>query len=390
MITFEQALDEVTKEIPALGIEKIALSESLGRVLAQDISSDINMPPFDKAAVDGFACRRTDLEKPLQIIETIAAGAVPQKAVVEGRCAKIMTGAMVPEGADCIVMVEETELLEDGLVKILNQKTKNNIAYQAEDIQSGEVVLQSNTLIAPQHQAVMAAVSAAEIMVYKKARVTVFSTGDELVEPEQQPKQGKIRNSNGIQLVNQASRMGCEVRYGGIIPDTAADSERMIRAAYEWSDVILLSGGISMGEFDFIPSVLQQLAFDIRFQTVSVQPGKPTVFGRSGQKFVLALPGNPISSFNIFELLAKPLIYRLMGYAYTAKRFEFPMAVDYKRKRAGRLAFIPAKLDQNGVNPVSYHGSAHINALSASDVIFEVPIGTSDLLKGEKVHVRFI
>jgi len=390
MIKFEQALDEVTKAIPTLGKEKTPLKESLGRVLAQAVVSDINMPPFDKAAVDGFACRRADLEKPLDIIETIAAGTVPQKIVVEGKCAKIMTGAMLPQGADCVVMVEETELLQDGKVKILNPKTKNNIAYKAEDIQSGEVVLESNTLIAPQHQAVMAAVGAAEIAVYRKARVTVFSTGDELVEPDLQPEQGKIRNSNGIQLVNQASRMGCEVRYGGIIPDTAADSERMIREAYKWSDVILLSGGISMGEFDFIPAVLQKLNFDIKFQTIAVQPGKPTVFGRSGDKFVMALPGNPISSFNIFELLAKPMIYRLMGYAYMAIRFEFPLAVDYKRKRSARLAFIPAILDENGVNPVGYHGSAHINALSAANVLFEVPIGTTDMLKGEKVHVRFI
>ncbi|MDY0086648.1 MAG: molybdopterin molybdotransferase MoeA [Bacteroidales bacterium] len=390
MITFEQALDEVTKAIPSLGKEKIPLADSLGRVLAQNVSSDIQMPPFDKAAVDGFACRRADLEKPLEVVETIAAGKVPQKTILEGKCAKIMTGAMLPEGADCVVMVEETELLPDGSIKILNPKTKNNIAYKAEDIQSGEVVLQSNTLIAPQHQAVMAAVGATEIMVYQKARVTVFSTGDELVEPEQQPEQGKIRNSNGIQLVNQADRMGCEVRYGGIIPDTAEDSERMIREAYAWSDVILLSGGISMGEFDFIPTVLQKLQFDIKFKTISVQPGKPTVFGRSGDKFVMALPGNPISSFNIFELLAKPMIYRLMGLAYTAKSFEFPLAVEYKRKRSARLAFIPAILDENGVNPVDYHGSAHINALSAANVLFEVPIGTTEMHKGDKVHVRFI
>jgi len=145
-----------------------------------------------------------------------------------------------------------------------------------------------------------------------------------------------------------------------------------------------------MGDFDFIPAVLQKLQFDIRFQTIAVQPGKPTVFGRSGNKFVMALPGNPISSFNIFELLAKPMIYRLMGFAYTAKRFKFPLAVDYKRKRSARLAFIPAILDDDGVNPVGYHGSAHINALSAANVIFEVPIGATEMQKGDKVHVRFI
>ena len=145
-----------------------------------------------------------------------------------------------------------------------------------------------------------------------------------------------------------------------------------------------------MGDFDFIPAVLQKLQFDIKFRTIAVQPGKPTVFGRSGDKFVMALPGNPISSFNIFELLAKPMIYRLMGLAYTAKSFEFPLAVEYKRKRSARLAFIPAILDENGVNPVDYHGSAHINALSAANVLFEVPIGTTEMHKGDKVHVRFI
>ncbi|MDA3943810.1 MAG: molybdopterin molybdotransferase MoeA [Bacteroidetes bacterium] len=391
MISFEEAYKIVTSDIQPLSAEIVTLADSRGRVLSERIVSDMNMPPFDKAAVDGFACRRVDLGKALKVTAVIPAGSATAQAIEEGCCAKIMTGAMIPAGADCVVMVEETAIAADKTVIVKNLKTKNNIAYKAEDIQQGDSVIPAYTLIKPQHMAVMAAVGAVNPQVFRRVRLTVFSTGDELVEPKQKPKTGQIRNSNGIQLINQAAAMGCEARYGGIIPDDESASRKLISEALVWSDVLIMSGGISMGDFDYIPQILNDLGFQLHFQTIAVQPGKPTVFGSSGEKFVMALPGNPVSSLNIFELLAKPMLYRLMGYAFEPQRILLPLSQDYRRKRASRLAFVPARLtSESAVEPIGYHGSAHISALVEATALFEVPVGTDFIAKGEQVHVRFI
>lgn len=381
----------MTTEVPVLPIETVKLHDVHGRVLAQDVCSDMDMPPFNKAAVDGYACRRADMEKELKVVEVIGAGSVPQKKITAGCCAKIMTGGMVPDGADCIVMVEQTAQTDDQKVVVTNTKTKDNIALRGEDIAKAAQVIPAGTLIQPHHLAVLAAVGALQVEVYQRVKLTVFSTGDELVEPDENPRLAKIRNSNGIQLIHQALELGCQVTYGGIIPDNEAQSRKMISQAFDTSDVLVLSGGISMGDFDYIPQILQELNVELLFKSVAVQPGRPTVFGRSGNKFVFALPGNPVSSFNIFELLAKPFLYRMMGFAYQPLAIRLPLANDYQRKNTSRHAFVPATINMNGeIVPIDYHGSAHISALVNAKALFSVPIGTDKLLKGALVDVRLI
>ena len=218
MISLEEAYVIVTSDLPLTNCEQIDFNLANGRVLAEDIFSDMDMPPFDKSAVDGYACRRADIGSPMQLLEVIAAGKIPSKKIVKACCSKIMTGAMLPEGADCVVMVEQT-IEMDSVVTVTDLKTKNNIASKAEDIKKGEKVLSKGTLIKPQHIAVLASVGAVLPLVYKKVRVCVFSTGDELVGPEIIPDLSQIRNSNGSQLVSQAERMSVSVTYGGILPD---------------------------------------------------------------------------------------------------------------------------------------------------------------------------
>lgn len=390
MITFEEAFRIITSNIPVKETERIHFQLSAGRVLAEDIHSDLNMPPFDKAAVDGYACRRADLHQPMQLLEVIAAGRQPEKDILPGCCSKIMTGAMLPKNADCVVMVEHSMIDEEGKVIILEKNTKNNIAYLGEDISEGEKVLTKGLLIKAQHIAVLAAAGAINPLVYKKVITTIMSTGDELVEPDQHPVAGKIRNSNGSQLVEQLRATGAEVIYGGIVPDDVEITRQMISNALKNSDVIILSGGISMGDFDYIPAILKELGFQILFQSLAVQPGKPTVFARSENKFILGLPGNPVSSFNIFELLGKPFLYRLMGHQQKDLNLRLPLAENFSRKGSGRLGFVPALLKNGMVVPIHYHGSAHINALVNADVLFSVPLGISELHAGDLVDVRFI
>lgn len=391
MIGFEEALEKVTQSANSLEVEQIDFNHSIGRVLAEDVQSDIDMPPFDKSAMDGYACRFENLKNPLEVLEVIPAGRPPAKTIGKNQCSKIMTGSKMPEGANCVIMVEQTEELPTDRIRFIAEKTKSNFVPRGEDVKRGDLVLKRGTLIKPQHIAVMASVGCILPVVYRKARVGVLSTGDELVEPSVFPGESKIRNSNAYQLLNQARRMGCEARYFGIAGDNEEDSRKMIEKALEESDVVLLTGGVSMGDFDFIPKVFGQLNIEVLFDSVAVQPGRPTVFGISGHKYIFGLPGNPVSSFNVFELLVKPLLYKIMGHDYVPLKLRLPLGKDYKRKKSTRKSYLPVKVDEQGrVIPIAYHGSAHVHALVFADGLISIPVGKTELKKGELVDVRQI
>ena len=371
--------------------EKINFTNSLGLILANDIFSDIDMPPFDKSAMDGYACKMTDINQELEVIEVIPAGKSPKKEIKQGECAQIMTGAMIPNGADCVLMVEHTEKTADNRIKYLKEKTKDNICYKAEDVQTGQKVIEKGTLIKPQHIAILASVGATEIEVYQKPKVGVISTGDEIVEPHVKPGPSKIRNSNGYQLFSQIERCNAIANYVGIASDNEEDTYHVIMKAMEENDVILLSGGVSMGEFDFVPYIMQKAGIDIKFQKIAVQPGKPTTFGIKESKRIFGLPGNPVSSYIQFELLVRPLLAEMMGHTFNPLQISMEMGIDHSRKRSERMSWYPITIADNGtVIPASYHGSAHIHGLESADGISFFPIGKAEIKKGEKVHVRLI
>jgi molybdopterin molybdotransferase len=389
MIAFEEALNIVLSTAKPLKAETVSLHQSLNRVLAMDVFSDMDMPPFDKSAVDGFACRKADLERTLTVIELIKAGKVPMKSVGEGQCSKIMTGAMIPVCADTVIMVEDTEELSDEIIRFTGQKTGVNICFRAEDIRKGDKVLEKGTLIHPGQIAVLASVGCVSPVVYRQPVVAVLSTGDELVEPDQVPKSSQIRNSNATQLTAQIEAMNVVPLYFGIVPDDEEKTRSAIEEAFAESDVVLLTGGVSMGDFDFIPGILQEQKVEILFNRIAVQPGKPTVFGHRDDKYVFGLPGNPVSSFVQFEMLVKPLLYALSGHTYRPVQFKLPLAVDYSRRNNQRKAFVPVTfLPSGGVMPIEYHGSAHIHAYVGADGIMSVPLGITHFKKGDLVDVR--
>ena len=391
MILLEEAYKIVMDSVELMKTEKINFTNSLGLILANDIFSDIDMPPFDKSAMDGYACKMTDINQELQVIEVIPAGKSPEKEIQSGECAQIMTGAMIPNGADCVVMVEHTEKTAENRIKYLKEKTKDNICYKAEDVQTGQKVIEKGTLIKPQHIAILASVGATEIEVYQKPKVGVISTGDEIVEPHVKPGPSKIRNSNGYQLFSQIERCNAIANYVGIASDNEEDTYHVIMKAMEENDVILLSGGVSMGEFDFVPYIMQKAGIDIKFQKIAVQPGKPTTFGIKESKRIFGLPGNPISSYIQFELLVRPLLAEMMGHTFNPLQISMEMGIDHSRKRSERMSWYPITIADNGtVIPASYHGSAHIHGLESADGISFFPIGKAEIKKGEKVHVRLI
>jgi molybdopterin molybdotransferase len=389
MITFEQALDTINQIPVTTQIEQVRLEDAVGRILANDVFSDVEMPPFNKAAVDGYACRRVDLPGPLEVVEIIPAGVVPEVVLAQGHCSKIMTGAMVPEGADTIIMIEYTEVDQNGSVVFNRDKTSANIAWQAEDVKEGQMVLQKSTLLKPHHIAILAAVGVAEPSVFKRPVIGVISTGDELVEPDVKPRPGQIRNSNAHQLIAQAKAMGLDSVYLGIAADTPESIELMMEKGFNQCDILLLTGGVSMGDFDHVPAVLERIGVKVLFKSIAVQPGRPTVFGVRENKFLFGLPGNPVSSYVQFELLVKQLAFRLMGYSYKPMVVKLPMAADFTRRKGERKSFMPVRINAEGkIEPLEYHGSAHIHAYEGADGIMAVEIGETKIASGEYRNVR--
>lgn len=387
MIPFEDAYRIVMESAVALGTETAPLFEASGRVLAADIASDIDMPPFDKSAMDGYACREEDLGAPLEVVDTIPAGRMPVRAIGPGQCAKIMTGAVVPEGADCVVMIEHTEMRDEKVV-VTRKTGALNICYRAEDVKKGDVVLRKGTLLSPSEVAVLAAVGRAEVPVYRRPVVGIAATGNELVDPSGTPEAAEIRDSNRAQLFTQAELAGCRPVDLGIVPDERGAIAEVIAREEARTDVFLFSGGVSMGEFDFVPEVLRERGFDLLFEEVAIKPGKPTVFAKKEGAYAFGLPGNPVSTFVIFELFVRPFCFALMGCGCTGLTVTAELAEDVRRRKSDRLAHFPVRFDAKGrVRPVEYHGSAHIHAYAAADGFISMPIGTTEMRAGASVRV---
>lgn len=392
MIPFEKALEIVLKNALTSGEEKILLDEAAGRVLSRDVFSDIDMPPFDKSAVDGFACRIQDAGygMELRVIETIPAGAVPLKVISPGECSRIMTGGMLPAGADAVIMVEDTEISSTDTIKCLKEETSQNICYRAENIKDGQKVLGKGTRIEPAHFAVLASVGSTEIWVARQPHIGIISTGNELVEPGQKPGGSQIRNSNACQLMAQCRQIPVRSTYFGIADDSLEELKDKLSMALFESDIVILTGGVSMGDFDYVPEAMESMGARILFKSVAIQPGRPTVFARYNEQFIFGLPGNPVSSFVLFELMVKPFVMKIMGCHDEPRVFSMPMGVDFSRKKSARKSVIPVYIENGEVFPLEYHGSAHINAYTKASGMMIIDVGQTELKKGESTHVRFL
>jgi molybdopterin molybdotransferase len=390
MIPFEKAFEIVLSSARMLGAERVGISEAVGRVLAEDVKSDIDMPPFNKSAMDGYACRREDLGDELGVIEIIAAGVVPKKKVGQKQCAKIMTGAQVPEGADCVIMVEFTEKTNADKIRFTGKETADNICLKAEDIKAGQTVLTKGTLIGLKHVATLASAGCANPLVAVAPRVGVVSTGDELVEPSERPSSSQIRECNSFQLAAQLQAVGAVGRNYGIVRDTKEAIDSAIKTAMEENDVVCVCGGVSVGDYDFVPEIFKQNGFELLFEKVLIQPGKPAVFGIGGNVFCFGVPGNPVSGFVIFELFIKPFVYKLMGHDFVPLEVDVPLGRAVRRKKTGRPSWIPVVITDGKAFGVEYHGSAHFGALCGADGLVCIPKGTAEIKEGTIVRVRRI
>ena len=391
MMKFDEAFEVVMGSARRLGTERVAIIHAANRILAEDVKSDMDMPPFDKAAMDGYACRREDLANELTVIETILAGCVPKNTIGHNQCAKIMTGSIVPSGADCVIMKEYVDVLGENTIRFAGEKTKGNICKKGEDVKAGDTVLNKGTLLKPQHIAVLASVGHTQPLVAQRPRVAVIATGDELVEPASKPGPSQIRNSNSFQLAAQVTNAGAIATNYGIAADTGEVIDDMVRRAMAENDVVILSGGVSVGDYDLVRQILKANNVKLLFEKVAVKPGRPTVFGVCDEAFCFGLPGNPVSSFVMFELLVKPFLFKMMGHDFKPLPKQSVLERAIKRKKTERDSWLPVVFTKNGkVAVVEYHGSAHINALCKADGLLHIPASVAEVKEGTAIVVRQI
>ena len=400
MISMDQAVRIVLEHTQVIDVVSVDLMAALGRTLAEDMLSDIHMPPFDKSAMDGYAVLAADVqdashEHPvvLDVVEEIPAGTVPREFVSPGKAARIMTGAGIPNGADTVVVVEETVVQSGGeQVKILASTSRGrNIALLGEDVRQGQVVLNAGTLIRPPEVGILAAVGAVRVPVYRQPVVGVVATGGEIVEPKDAPEAGQIRNSNGYSMAAQILRAGAEARYLGIVGDREGDLVRAISQGLEACDVLMLSGGVSAGVYDLVRGAMEDCGVEVLFDRIRMKPGKPLTFGVRGKKLIFGLPGNPVSSVVGLELFARPAIRRMQQ----MKDLHRPMVKGFLEEgftqRPGRRQFVPARSERVGdawkSRWVGHHGSADLFSFSRANSLFVVEADVEELASGAEVDI---
>lgn len=343
----DEALARLLAQIqPLAGRETLATSAAAGRVLAADLISPVDVPPADNSAMDGYALRAADAAQPLPVTQRIPAGSVPAP-LPPGEAARIFTGAQVPPGADTVVMQEFTELV-DGKVSVTQPVTAGaNVRLRGEDVRAGSVVLPAGTRLDAVAVGLAATAGAAELTVTRRPRVALFSTGDELVMPGEPLPPGAIYNSNRFTLRALVEGLGCEVVDLGIVPDQLDATRAALREAAAQADLILTSGGVSVGEEDHLrPAVQAEGQLDL--WALAIKPGKPFAFGRVGAAHFVGLPGNPVSSLVTFLVLVRPLLLKLQGATRLAPRgYRLAAGFDWPRPDK-RREFLRVRLDEEG------------------------------------------
>lgn len=401
LLSFEEARQTVeahAAELRPVGMEEVPLESALGRVLAEEIAADRDFPPFPRATRDGYAVRTSDAAAPparLRVVAQITAGASALPQIQAGEAAEIMTGAPVPPGADAVVMVEHTSREQEHVLLAKTVSAGENVVPAGAEGRAGQVVLPRGTRLSHAQIALAAAVGATELHVFRRPRVAILATGDELVTLEAVPGPHQIRNSNTYSLAAQVEAAGGRPVRLPIAHDREESLHQWIEVGLE-SDLLLLSGGVSMGKYDLVEGALA--AYDARFffTGVRIQPGKPAVFGdahieEGERKPFFGLPGNPISTMVTFRIFVLPVLDALSG-ALPAKLI-FPKAMLKKeiRTRTGLTRFLPAALSGQGeraeVELVPWQGSGDLVAVADSNCYIVVPPERERIPAGEMVSV---
>lgn len=378
-------------------VERVPLLGTAGRVLAEEVRADRDQPPFPRSTRDGFACRAADLALgPLRVIGQLRAGeAWTGGAIAPGEAVEIMTGAPVPAGADCVVMVEHVAN-SAGHVTLTGPRemaTGENVVPAGAEARAGDVVIPAGRRMGITEIGAAPSCGAAEVEVFARPRVAILATGDELVEVTETPLAHQIRNSNSYSLAAQVAAAGGVAEMYPTVPDEPAATERAIAEA-SGCDLVLLTGGVSMGKFDFVEQALLALGAEFFFTGARIQPGKPVVFGKLPQVYFLGLPGNPISTMVTFALFAAPLLRTLGGETDIEPRFVLARVEEEVQVKAGLTRFLPARMESDvrgaRVRRIAWQGSGDLAAAARANGFLVVPETADGLAVGEIASVLLL
>jgi len=395
MISVAEGQSRILAEIvPLREIEPLPVARSLGRILAEDVLAPFDIPPADNSAVDGYAVSRDDIPKEgkarLRVIADLPAGWVFDGVVERGETVRIMTGAPLPKGVDTVVHQEITER-EGDTVWIATIAAGANVRLRGEDVMEGQRALAAGTQLRPQEMGLLASLGFPEVMVVRRPRVAILSTGDEVAEPGQTRRPGQIYDSNRFSLMGLVQEVGCEGLDFGIVPDRKEELTSRLLAASETADVVLTSGGVSVGIFDLVKEVLTEIG-GIDFWQVNMTPGRPLARGRVGKAHFFGLPGNPVASMVTFLLFVRPALWKLMGRReLEPKRFE-AVATATIGKKLGRQEFKRGILTFNGrrweVSTTGPQGSGILTSMVAGNCLIILPEERGPVQSGELVLVE--
>jgi molybdopterin molybdotransferase len=405
MLTVEEALDAVLSRVRVNPTAQLPLTRCPGHVLAEDVLADIDNPPFDNSAVDGYAVRAADTAGAspdcpavLQPLPEVMAGSVPGTAVAPGLCMKAMTGAPMPAGADAMVMVEDARDTGEGVLILAEAAPGDHVRRRGADVHTGETVLTAGTLIHAAEIAMLAAVGKSEIAVARKPRVAVLSTGDELVDVSTRPGPGQIRDSNRYALAALVEEAGAELHSMVHIPDDLTETEEALRKAAgqdgsEPADVIVTSGGVSVGDRDYVKPALEKIG-TMDLWRVSMKPGKPLAFGRIGETLFFGLPGNPVSTMVTFELFVRPALWKMAGRTNLHRTRVRAVLDDDVSHNPGRREYVRAVVrltgDQFIATPTGAQGSGVLTSMLGANALLVLPEDVDGVRAGETVDALLL
>ena len=399
-IKVDEARKIILEKIKVQGTEKVSISEALGRILSEDIIARRNNPPMDNSAMDGYALKAKDIELAtsenpikLEIIEDLAAGYSPKMTIQSGQAVRIMTGAPIPEGADAVIMQEDTERNENSVQVKDKAEIRENIRDAGEDVREGETVIKKGAKLLPAHIGMMAVVGRSSVLVGRRPSVAILSTGDEIKDLDDSLSGPCIYNSNGYMLAAQVKSAGGIPSYLGI----AHDNEEDLMEKFNWAlqcDMVVSSGGVSVGDYDLVKASLKKMGQEMLFWKVAMKPGKPLAFGRIDNVPIFGLPGNPVSSFVSFEQFVRPSIRKMMGASQLSHLLVQAKLTHTVHKKAGRQHFLSAYVKwENGtctVNPTQEQGSGILKSTVNANGLLIFPLELTEMTKGTEVTVQLL
>lgn len=393
----DEALKLVINNIEDYGDENISVFDSYNRVLSNEVFAKTDDPPFDKSSMDGYAYTNYNGEI-YELIENniIAAGSYKDIKVGEGECIKIMTGATIPKKCNFVQRIEWTEEIKENekiFIKFTKKENVSNIIKKGNNKKIGEKILDKKFIL-PKDIAILSCFGYDKIAVKKKINVAIISSGNEIADIGADLKEGEIYDANAPMLLSRTLDLSCNGKFYGRVKDDENEIRNILCKALDENDIILITGGVSMGDFDYVHKILLEIGVNQIFHGLAMKPGKPLFFGKLNNKAVFALPGNSVSAYMTFEIMVKPYILSSFGLTYNNNYIKAVLFEDFKRKDAERLEFVPVKLYFENtklyVKLIKYNNSSMISSFSEANGILKIDIGIENLKSGEIVDVRFI